>query len=162
MSIDIKNAPLPQLHSTGMLVSDEKQAEWWPEVSHQEAALQSLDDPRAKAGSVNPVQDMNGTWVRSAADFLVTFVTPVAQGSYSHRRGNLNTRGVISLALERIRDDNVIENTLDGLDPDTRAGINVGHQDVLAAVALLARVNRHAPGHGLELFEDKFEKAEES
>ena len=106
--------PKPLLHSTGALVAPNSEVAWWPVHKHQTVEnqveqLEALSD-KPKATRDNQVNASNKTWINSAQLFLANFVAGTSDSNRAVR--SASPQGVSSAALERMRDDLVIWDTL--------------------------------------------------
>ncbi len=140
--------PIPKLHSSGAVHSETKECKWWPEPEGVAKAIEEIENPRGDRHRRDEHQrlqvgELNGRWVDAAQRFLTYYVSPTERRNSTRGVG---IDGIMSAALTRIRDDNVVQNSISGLDEGTLAGLNLSHRDVLAAVALLSRLDR-TTGH---------------
>lgn len=150
--------PLPTLHANGALSSTERECKWWPDPQVSQKDVQHLDAQLERAGDsqdnkLKAIAGVNHKWVKAARYFLKDFILPTNL-SNAGSRPTTNNEGLISAALTRIRDDIVVYQSISGIDEGTSERLNLGHRDVLAAVALLGRLDRTV-GTELSVFDPK-------
>ncbi len=138
--------PLPTLHSNGALSSKERECKWWPDPELTQKDVGHLDGQLARVGDnaearIKAIHNSNHKWVDAARYYLKDFIVPTNLSNAGSRPAR-NIEGLISAALTRIRDDNVVYQSIPGMDKGTIERLNLGHRDVLAAVALLGRLDR--------------------
>ncbi len=156
---------LPKMNTHGVPVAQDRSVRWWPreldtakQLNNLETASE-LNENKADHIREAAIKELNGHWVRGAREFLTNYIVSTDQS----RMGNRFVRsdeGLISDALTRIRDDQVVQQSIPGIDEGTLRGLNLNHRDVLAAVALLSRVDHSV--EDVRFRQEEFEPLEDT
>ncbi|MEQ8279164.1 MAG: hypothetical protein RMA76_17165 [Deltaproteobacteria bacterium] len=163
MTISKTPPPLPKMLENGALVASEKECPWWPEPLHVAHAVEVIEGRTVHRGSNHRpgeqgVNQLNSEWVGGARNHLLNYVIPFSSGSHStNRSASHGNTGLVSAALTRLRDDQVVHQSL----PLTEAmedGLARDQRDVMAAVALLVAVDERT--RTTTFYPDTFEKAD--